>query len=100
MTSGDRVSYWQPSYPAGSTRLDATWVTDLGEGVSRLSVLLPSAERKARGSAAASGASPKLATTPSVPVNTAMPGCENTAQPAYIGRPKPSRAVTPVRTSR
>jgi hypothetical protein len=45
MTSGDRVSYWQPSYPAGSTRLDATWVTDLGEGVSRLSVLLPSAER-------------------------------------------------------
>jgi hypothetical protein len=45
MTSGDRVSYWQPVYPAGSTRLDATWVIDLGDGISRLSVLLPSAER-------------------------------------------------------
>jgi hypothetical protein len=45
MTSGDRCSYWQPAYPAGSLRLDATWVIDLGGGISRLSVLLPSAER-------------------------------------------------------
>jgi hypothetical protein len=45
MISGDRCSYWQSEYMAPATRLDATWVADLGDGVSRLSVLLPTAER-------------------------------------------------------
>ena len=45
MISGDRCSYWHPLYPAGSTRIDATWVTDIGDGTSRLSVLLTSGDR-------------------------------------------------------
>lgn len=45
MISGDRCSYWQTNFPEAPTRLDATWVIDLGDGTSRLRVLLTSGDR-------------------------------------------------------